>query len=281
MDTIFLEDLQIDTVIGIYDWEREIRQVVSLDLWMSSDIRSAAESDNVADTLDYKQVAKRLIQYVGQSRFELIETLIERVAEIVLYEFAVSSVRVRLSKPGAVRYSKTVGIEIERQANIGPARAVYVSVGSNVEPERNIRGALGLLHNEFPGLQRSSVYRNPAVGFIGDDFLNLAVGFETRLLPAAILRRLSWIELVQGRNRNQAKFSPRPLDLDLLLYGDSAIEEGKIKLPREDITQYAFVLGPLAELAPDMPHPTLGHSMQSLWVDFQDKQSLTKIEFVE
>lgn len=270
MDTIFLEDLRVETVIGIYDWEREIRQTVSLDLEMSADIRRAAASDRVTDTVDYKQVAKRLIGYVGASRFELIETLVERAAEIVMYEFGVSRVKVRLGKPGAVRYSRTVGIEIVRERLDIPWRTVYISIGSNVEPERHIRSALGKLDNEFGPLRRSTVYRNPAVGFEGNDFLNLVAGFESALPLEALIHRLNWIEAAHGRQREGPKFAPRTLDLDLLLCGDTVLEHGGLKLPRGDITRYAFVLGPLAELDPDRVHPVLGKSIGELWAQFPD-----------
>jgi dihydroneopterin aldolase len=114
MDIIYLSNLEIDTVIGIYDWERRITQTVSFDLEMAADIRKAAASDAIEDTLDYKAVAKRLIQFVGESQFQLVETLAERVAEIILNEFNVPWVRVRLNKKGAVRHASGVGILIER-----------------------------------------------------------------------------------------------------------------------------------------------------------------------
>ncbi len=114
MDIIYLSDLKIDTVIGIYDWERRITQTVSFDLEMATDIRKAADSDTIEDTLDYKAVAKRLIQFVGESEFQLVETLAERVAEIILTEFNVPWVRLRLNKKGAVRHASGVGILIER-----------------------------------------------------------------------------------------------------------------------------------------------------------------------
>ncbi len=114
MDKVYIRDLRIDTVIGIYDWEREVRQTVSIDLEMATDIRRAARSDSIEDTLNYKAVAKRLIQYVGDSDFQLVETLAERCAALVLDEFDVPWLRLRLSKPGAVRGSRDVGIIIER-----------------------------------------------------------------------------------------------------------------------------------------------------------------------
>jgi dihydroneopterin aldolase len=116
MDTIFLSDLRVETVIGIFDWERKIRQTVSIDLEMAADIRRAAASDAIEDTLDYKAVAKRLIGFVEASDFGLVETLAEHIARIVVTEFDVPRVKVTLHKPGAVRGSKDVGILIERAA---------------------------------------------------------------------------------------------------------------------------------------------------------------------
>jgi dihydroneopterin aldolase len=114
MDIIFISDLRIETIVGIYDWERVTRQTVSLDLEMAADIRRAAATDRIEDTLNYKAVAKRLIEFVGASDFQLVETLAERIAAIVLEEFAVPWLRLRLHKPGAVRGSRDVGVLIER-----------------------------------------------------------------------------------------------------------------------------------------------------------------------
>jgi len=114
MDIVFIRDLQIETVIGIYDWERKVRQIISLDIDMASDIQAAASSDNIEDTLSYKTVAKRLIAFVEQSEFELVEALAEKICEIILEEFEVPWVRLTLNKPGAVRGSKSVGVMIER-----------------------------------------------------------------------------------------------------------------------------------------------------------------------
>lgn len=114
MDKIFLDELKIDTIIGIWEWERKIRQTVIIDVEMSADIAKAAASDSVEDTLNYKSVAKRLQQFVGDSSFQLVETLAERIAGIIREEFDVAWVRVRVHKPGAIRGSKDVGVEIER-----------------------------------------------------------------------------------------------------------------------------------------------------------------------
>jgi dihydroneopterin aldolase len=114
MDIVYLRDLRIDTVIGIYDWERRTRQTVILDLEMGADIARAAATERIEDALNYKQVAKRLIQFVGESDFQLVETLAERCAEIILNEFGVPWVRLTLNKKGAVRGASDVGVIIER-----------------------------------------------------------------------------------------------------------------------------------------------------------------------
>lgn len=114
MDTIFLKDLKVETVIGIWGWERQIRQTVVINLEMAADIRRAAKTDSVEDTLNYKAVAKRLQQFVADSEFQLVETLAERIADIVVNEFNVPWVRVEVSKPGAIRGSRDVGVRIER-----------------------------------------------------------------------------------------------------------------------------------------------------------------------
>jgi dihydroneopterin aldolase len=116
MDIIYLHDLRIETVIGIYDWERRVKQTVILDVEMGADIRRAAASDRVDDTINYKAVAKRLLAFVGDSQFELVETLAERVAAVIMEEFGVPWVRVRVNKQGAVRGVRDVGVVIERGA---------------------------------------------------------------------------------------------------------------------------------------------------------------------
>jgi 2-amino-4-hydroxy-6-hydroxymethyldihydropteridine diphosphokinase len=281
MDKIFIEDLQIDTIIGIYDWERQIRQVISLDIEMQSDIRRAAATDTIEDTLNYKEVAKRLIAYVQNSRFELIETLVERVAEIILYEFGIARVKVKLNKPGAVRYSRNVGVEITRERQAGAGGDIYIGIGSNVNPGANIRSGLAMLENEFGVIKTSTIYRNPAVGFDGEDFYNLAVQARTALPPMAVNRCLGLIEALHGRDRSAPKFAARTLDLDLLLYGDLVAESDGLKLPRADITRYAFVLKPLAELAPGLVHPKEGRTLQQLWDGFQVEHAMTAVKLEE
>lgn len=118
MDIVYIRDLRIETIIGIFAWEREVKQIVSLDLEMATDIRAAAQSDNIQDALDYKTISKRLIQFVEQSHFQLIEALAESISSIVREEFQVSWLRLRISKPGALRGAQDVGLVIERGKKI-------------------------------------------------------------------------------------------------------------------------------------------------------------------
>lgn len=115
-DKIFLTGLRTECIVGIWDWERKVKQTVVVDLEMSFDIRKAAASDNIKDTLDYKAVSKRLLDFIGNSQYQLVEALTENIARVVITEFSVPWVRVRLNKQGAIRNSRDVGISVERSA---------------------------------------------------------------------------------------------------------------------------------------------------------------------
>lgn len=113
-DTIFLQDLKVETIVGIWDWERKIRQTVSIDIEMAADVAKAAETDNIEGTLNYKAVAKRVQQFVAASEYQLVETLAEKIAETVLAEFDIAWIQLRVCKPGAIRNAKNVGVTIRR-----------------------------------------------------------------------------------------------------------------------------------------------------------------------
>lgn len=149
---------------------------------------------------------------------------------------------------------------------------VYVSAGSNVSAEENLRLAVRELTGRFGPLATSAVYRNPPVGFTGDDFLNMVLCFRTADDPATVVRELERLHVLAGRVRGPGRFVPRTLDLDLLLYGNAVIPEHGIRVPREDILKYGFVLGPLAELAPDLRHPVTGQTMAELWAGFDQRE---------
>jgi len=146
--------------------------------------------------------------------------------------------------------------------------AVYVAAGSNIEPQRNLNAALARLRAEFPDLRVSPAYANAAAGFAGADFINLVVGFTTELPLATLLERLHAIEAACGRPRAAPRWAPRSMDLDVLLYGDAVGDFAGAELPRRDLARRAYMLGPLAELAPELVHPTLGVPVAELWRRF-------------
>lgn len=145
---------------------------------------------------------------------------------------------------------------------------VFVSIGSNIDPEQHVCSCLRALRQRFGALQLSTVYRTAAVGFDGDDFLNLVAAFDTDETVDAVFHALHCIEDDHGRTRTEGRFKARTLDLDLLLYDDLVTKTHQYQLPRGEITRYAFVLKPLAELAPELRHPTEDKSIAELWRTF-------------
>ena len=143
---------------------------------------------------------------------------------------------------------------------------VYIAAGSNIEPERHLRQAVELLERKFGPLTVSPWYRNAAVGFEGEDFINFAVGFDTPLSLSEVVRQLREVETACGRPRNAPKWAPRAMDLDILLYGDVISVDPQ--LPRPDLLLRPYMLGPLADIAPDLLHPTERASIGQLWARF-------------
>ncbi len=148
---------------------------------------------------------------------------------------------------------------------------VFVGIGSNIERERHIRDGVADLRRHFGELTLSTVYESEAVGFDGNNFYNLVAAFDSDESVEAINDALHEIEDANGRTREGPRFSSRTLDIDLLLYGDTVLQQGKLELPRDEITKNAFVLRPMAELAPELRHPLLNKSYAELWAAF-DKQ---------
>lgn len=156
---------------------------------------------------------------------------------------------------------------------------VYVSAGSNVAPIESLLKALAGIRAEFPDMLVSQAYANTAIGFVGADFINLALGFTTSRSLAEVLAVLHAVELDCGRGRTDPKWAPRRMDLDVLLYGDLIGEFPGARLPRPDFVRRAFMLGPLAEIAPKLVHPTLGVAMAELWSQFdQSAHRLRRVQ---
>ena len=145
---------------------------------------------------------------------------------------------------------------------------VYLGLGSNIEPQKNLGLGLKELEKRFGQLEKSSVYRSKAYGFDGDDFLNMVVGLETGLPPGEIYDQTEEIQRMAGRDRVARGYSSRALDIDLLLYDDLVVNEPPIRLPRPDVLRFGFVLGPLAEIASKLLHPETHQSYQDHWDEF-------------
>lgn len=142
---------------------------------------------------------------------------------------------------------------------------VYLGLGSNVDPEENLRLGINELRRRYGDLVISRTYQNAAVGFEGDDFWNLVVSLESDDGPASIHDEIEVIHGLAGRQRGADRYSSRPLDIDLLLYGNLVVDEPPLRLPRPDVLAYGFVLRPLAELAPDLKHPETGRTLADHW----------------
>lgn len=156
---------------------------------------------------------------------------------------------------------------------------VWLSIGSNRERERHLRAAVAALKAAFGELLLSPVYETAAVGFVGAPFYNLAAGFETSLGPEAVSATLKGIEESLGRVRTAKKFAPRTIDIDLLTYGDLCLSKPGLSLPRDEILKYAFVLKPLADVAPDETHPVTGKTYAELWREFEGNKTLSPVSF--
>ena len=156
---------------------------------------------------------------------------------------------------------------------------VFVSIGSNIAREQNIRGAVRALTQLYGPLTLSGVYETEAVGFAGDRFYNVVAAFDSGAPVEAIHAELVRIENAHGRRRGDTpRFAARTLDLDLLLYGDLVRHDGDIDVPRREIAEHAYVLGPLAEIAPELRHPETGETMERMWKNFAGRRELRPID---
>ncbi|MDH3860948.1 MAG: 2-amino-4-hydroxy-6-hydroxymethyldihydropteridine diphosphokinase [Gammaproteobacteria bacterium] len=145
---------------------------------------------------------------------------------------------------------------------------VFAGLGSNIDPEDNLHLGVRELRARYGELQLSAVYRSKSVGFDGHDFLNLVACFETEASPESICEEIERIHELAGRDRNDGKWSARSLDIDLLLYDDLVVDDKPVRIPRNDVLEYSFVLRPLAELAPEFRHPVTGKTMREHWQEF-------------
>lgn len=159
--------------------------------------------------------------------------------------------------------------------------AVFLGLGSNMDAERNLRLAVVELRSLFGKLTLSPVYRSAALGFDGDDFLNMVVGLQTEMSPHDVLDCIEKIHALAGRVRGPDRYTSRPLDIDLLLHGDLVDPRPPLRLPRPDVLEHSFVLRPLAEIAPDLIHPGTSLSIGEHWKKFDSAcHPLTPVDVI-
>ena len=270
-DYIILSGLKVPCIIGIFDWERKKKQDVLIDLEFPCDIHRASLRDRIEDTFDYKKIAKTAIAFVGESRFQLLETLGERLADLLLKKFGLSEIVLSVSKPGAVRGSQNVGVRIRRLAPSNTAGLVYLSLGSNLEARRHLTLALEEIEKHFPLEGLSHVYETSPVGYRKQaPFWNLALAIQAEEGPERLRKRFADLEKKTGRTRKGHPSGPRTLDVDLVLWKNLVQSRKGFRLPHADIDTKAFVLFPLLEIAPTLKIPGTGKPIIEMACSFRD-----------
>jgi 2-amino-4-hydroxy-6-hydroxymethyldihydropteridine diphosphokinase len=284
LDRIHIRDLVLRCIIGINPDEREQRQDVIINITMYADLRQAGLSDNIDDTVNYKTVKQRVVHLVETSSCLLVERLAQEIADICLADPRVQQVDVTLDKPGALRYARSVGLQITRHKHgatraeadaavsarrlraAPPASVAYVGVGSNIEPEANIERALEQLRQSVRVTGTSTFYRTAAIGRPDQaDYLNGVWRIEPALsakeLKVSVLRP---IEQRLGRVRGSDRYAPRTIDLDVLLCGRQVVHDADCQVPAPEILDRRFLCMGLLELDPDLVLPGMDRPLALL-----------------
>ena len=266
-DKIEIKDLLLRAVLGINEEERRNRQDVLINIILHADMHAAGASDKIEDAVNYRTITKRIITLVEGSSFYLVEKMAAEIAALCLDEPVVERVTVRVEKPGALRFARSVGVEIERtRAELGRVNRAFLLLGSNIDPEHYLRETVQWLATRCRLLAVSPVYESPPVGTINQpNFLNAAVLIETRHtaeeLKAEVLQPL---EQELGRVRTEDKNAPRTIDLDIVLFNDEVLDLGHRHIPDPDILRFPHIARPLADLAPQYRHPESGQTLTEI-----------------
>lgn len=268
LDQIHIKDLLLRTIIGINEEERRNRQDVLINIVLFTDLRPAGVSDQIGDAVNYRTIAKEIIAMVEASSFFTVEKLAAEVAAICLADARVEAAQVRVEKPGALRFARSVGVEIYRaRADLERRRnRVFIAMGSNIDAEDNLREATRLLAEQCVLVAFSPVYETAPVGKLDQpNFLNAAALIETELSAAELKREvLSGIECQLGRVRVADKNAPRTIDLDIALFNTEVLDIDARHIPDPDIVKYAHIAVPLADLAPHYRHPETGQTLREI-----------------
>jgi dihydroneopterin aldolase/2-amino-4-hydroxy-6-hydroxymethyldihydropteridine diphosphokinase len=246
LDQIHIRELKFRCIIGVNEDERHEKQDVAVNITLWADLSRACRTDRIEDTVDYKTLKRQILAVAEQSEFNLIEALAQRIADLCLQDRRVRQVRVSVEKPAALRFAKTVAVEITRVRT----STAFIAVGSNVEPFVNIPAALHLLQTQVHVTACSTFYQTEPLGCGKDQpsFVNGVWQIETTLTPLDMKYDVLWrIEDRLGRAWTQDKFSGRTIDLDLILYEDLVSTRPELVLPHPDLAR-PFVWTPVKEL---------------------------------
>lgn len=256
MDQTFIKDLLIRGIIGISERERAQKQDILINIVLFGDISKAGQSDAITDCINYRTVAKKTIAYVERSARFTVEALASDLARLCLEEPGVEGVRIRVEKPGAVRFAQSVGVEIERFLPEGGKRRhqAYISLGSNIAPRQNLVQAVQLLRQSVTVNAVSAVWETEAVGSAGPRFMNATAWVSTDLDAVSLKEQvLRPIEEKLGRVRGVDKYAPRTIDLDILVFDEKVVDGG---LWKQD-----FLALPTSELRPDLLDEQSGRNL--------------------
>ena len=283
-DQIQIKDLLLRTIIGINESERRARQDVLINIVLSADTRPAGASDDIEDAVNYRTITKRVIELVEESRFYLVEKLAAQIAAICLDDPRVEAVDVRVEKPGALRFARSVGAEIHRtRVDLeNQMNRVLISLGSNIDSEHNLREAVQRLAVHCTLLVVSPVYETPPVGKVDQpNFLNAAALIATELTAGQLKTNvLQVIERELGRVRTEDKNAPRTIDLDISLFNDQVLDLGGRHIPDPDILKYAHIAVPLADLAPQQRHPETGETLRQIVQSLPARELVRRIDIM-
>ncbi len=277
-DCIILTGLKVSCIIGIFEWERKQKQDVVIDIKFTSDIIKASQHDRISDTVNYKKIAKTTISFVEKSRFQLIETLAEKLAQLLLSNFELEEIDLKVSKPGAIRGSQNVGIQIHRTRLFEKdSSCVFLSLGSNINPKKNLELALKEIDKKYGIIACSHVYKTSPVGKIQQpSFWNMVAAIRTNANPEQIRKWAHLLEKTTGRVKNKKTNDPRTLDLDLIIWKNSVKKSKAFSLPHPDIEKKAFVLFPLLEIHTGWIHPITKKSLIEIAAEFKDRHQKIK-----
>ncbi len=262
-DKIILDSLEVECVIGVFDWERKTKQKVEISFELDCGLFQAARTDDIEHTVDYKAISKAIIALVEPSEFFLIETMAEKIAETCLSFDGVNRASVTVSKPGAIRGSKNISVRIIRPVK---SHTVFLGIGGNIDPEANIPVGIDIIRSRFQLVRLSPFYKSEAWGVKDEqpDYINLAAEVRTDRDIFGVRAEACWIEKMVGRKRTDDKFAPRTLDIDLLLYDEVTGKHDGGNLPHPQLLTQQFVYLPMLDIAPELIVPGVGKKLKDI-----------------